>query len=802
MKFPFIFIISLFFYIPITQARYGYKGIGNVGKTTSYAINSDSSFFIGTETGGVFQANNTNLDSWTSRSVGLKSGKISSLSYSGKYLFAATADSGVFRYSGKIGSDRYWLPINNGLSQLEITNIVSLDSITLVAVSKLGEVYVTYNKGDNWISQNNKFFQSITADKIYKVGKRLVVTSTFNGVYYSDDFGVNWKTFSINNSNLNITYNSSVYNSSSNEILLATSDGLYILKKASTTQSGEFTKIETPNSQIISVSLGKNYWYLNTVDGIFGSSTTSLNWLQFGFVSPESLQQFIPYYSKFIAFGKSNHIYKCDFLHANLVLTEVGLNNLVTYSTAIRGDNLIVNATEKGILISKNAGSNYTFFNKGIKDSTSIIDVAFKGSKLFAGSSLQGVYMSLDSGATWSIFNKGLLDSSIVKLFVSKKYIYLQNLQGDLYRSDGVSSWKLISSGLSLLPKKISFAYTPSRIILSAYNTGVFIKNELLGDWIDITANLPSKLVTSIVFFGANYYVGLDNGKVFQTDTSDINWEQTSMLSGKTSSLLHLNLTGLNCLAAFKGYIFASTRGSVFATSDEGKTWIDAGNIFNLPSFSNIAKVNFTSSRIWVTTDNNFLYSNLLSDLPSIVSINKIIYPICGDTSNTGKISVQYTGGKAPYSFTWNTKDSVSTITNLKSGKYIVTITDKNGATASDSVELNLKLCVDPKDTITNPADSTTNNNDSIPKSDSLQIVEDEFLVFPNPTIDFIKIKFNNKSLVNYYYISSLVGDKILYSDTIFETKEFSIPHNLRTGVYLFVLQTDNKRYVKRIRVN
>ncbi len=802
MKFPFILIIFLFFYIPITLARYGYKGVSSVGKTTCYAINSDSSFFIGTETGGVFQANNTNIDSWTSRSVGLKSGKISSLSYSSKYLFAATADSGVFRYSGKLGSDRFWLPVNNGLSQLEITNIVSLDSITLVAISKQGVVYITYNKGDNWITQNNQFFQTIKVDKIYKVGKRLVVLSTFNGVYYSDDFGLNWETFSISNLNLKITYNSSVYNSSSNEILLTTSDGLYILKKASTTQSGQFTKIETPNSQIISVSLGKNYWYLNTVDGIFGSSTTSLNWLHFGFISPESLQQFIPYYSKFIAFGFSNHIYKCDFFHANLVLSEVGLNNLVTYSTAIRGENLIVNATENGIIVSKNAGGSYAFSNMGIKDSTCIIDIAFKGSKLFAGSSLRGIYISLDSGATWSTFNNGLKDSSIVKLFTSKKYIYLQNLQGDLYRSDGVSSWKLISSDLSLLPKKISFAFTPTRIMLSAYNTGVFIKNELSGDWVDITANLPSKLVTSIVFFGANYFVGLDNGKVFTTDTSYINWKQTSMLSGKNSSLLHLNLTRINCLTAFKGYVFAGTRGTVFATSDEGKTWIDAGNIFNLPSFSNIAKINFTSSRIWVTTDNNFIYSNLLSDLPSIVSINKITYPICGDTLNTGRISVQYTGGKPPYSFTWNTKDSVSTITNLKSGKYIVTITDKNGATASDSVELNLKLCVDPKDTITIPVDSITNNNDSIPTIDSLKNIEEEFLVFPNPSIDLIKIKFNNKSIVHYYYVSSLIGDKILYSDTTFEAKEFSIPHNLKTGVYLFVIQTDTKCYVKRIRVN
>ncbi|MBW8048924.1 MAG: PKD domain-containing protein [Cytophagales bacterium] len=53
----------------------------------------------------------------------------------------------------------------------------------------------------------------------------------------------------------------------------------------------------------------------------------------------------------------------------------------------------------------------------------------------------------------------------------------------------------------------------------------------------------------------------------------------------------------------------------------------------------------------------------------------------CG--SSDGSVTVNVTGGIAPYSYSWNTGDTTTAVTNLSSGSYLVTITDANGCVDS-----------------------------------------------------------------------------------------------------------------------
>ena len=59
-----------------------------------------------------------------------------------------------------------------------------------------------------------------------------------------------------------------------------------------------------------------------------------------------------------------------------------------------------------------------------------------------------------------------------------------------------------------------------------------------------------------------------------------------------------------------------------------------------------------------------------------------------------GSISVSTSGGTSPYSYRWNTGDSVSSLSNLPAAVYIVTVTDANGCTAlqRDTVQLILGI--------------------------------------------------------------------------------------------------------------
>lgn len=55
---------------------------------------------------------------------------------------------------------------------------------------------------------------------------------------------------------------------------------------------------------------------------------------------------------------------------------------------------------------------------------------------------------------------------------------------------------------------------------------------------------------------------------------------------------------------------------------------------------------------------------------------------------DTGRVTAQVTGGTMPYVFRWNTGNNTATITNLGSGTYVVTVTDANKCTDTDSVRI------------------------------------------------------------------------------------------------------------------
>ena len=160
-------------------AHFGSKGPYGGGTVTSYVIQKDT-IYVGTANGGVYAAtwtkgavvvNDSILSNWSAKPVGLKSGKIVSLAHTGKYAIAATADSGIFRFSGYVGSDRYWVKINNGLTDLNITSVIALDANTLIAGTSTGGILACiYLAPDDNDASKAKFSASEALDFYAKHG--------------------------------------------------------------------------------------------------------------------------------------------------------------------------------------------------------------------------------------------------------------------------------------------------------------------------------------------------------------------------------------------------------------------------------------------------------------------------------------------------------------------------------------------------------------------------------------------------------------------------------------------------------
>jgi photosystem II stability/assembly factor-like uncharacterized protein len=801
LRFNYFLICTLLIAFSFTaKAHFGYKGISALGKVTCYARNSDSSFFVGTDNGGVFQSTNTNLDGWIARSVGLTSGKISDLVYTGKYLFATTIDKGVFRYTGRDGSDRYWESVSNGLSDFSMTSILAMDSITLFTATSNGKVFYSNDKGVSWKDVTSLLFDGLSIVKIQKAGKRIYVLTEKNGLFMSDNMGQYWVEFNSVNTKQALASNTISYNSSTSEMLLGNSNGLFLLKNASAATNPNFSSVPfTIGTTINHIASNGNAWFVATNKDVYATLNTPISWVQLGLGGVnDTCLKIIPFYSKFVVATKSDGLFQLASAGSQWTWCSSGFNSIVTTSFAIRGENVIAVATEKGVMISGNLGNSYQLKNQGLIDSLSLTDIVFKNSRLFVASSIGGVYVSLDTGSTWTPFVKGLLNLNVVKLFSSKKYVYLIGDQGELYKSDAANSWKPFQNGMGLVSTRSNFTQMNTSVVIASYMKGVFKRNESVDTWQDITGNLPTKKVTAVSFSGTKLFVGTEDLGVFVSDTAQISWKSTAFGLTTKDAQVNLSSTEVSAMAANRGYVFAAVKGAVLATGDDGMTWMDVGTPFNIPSYAQIAKISFSSSKIFINTLTNFLYSNLLAELPAIINITKITYPICGDSINElGKISVQYIGGYEPISIKWNTNDSLSTIKGIKPGKYVVTITDRNGATASDSVFLSFKPCKNPVDTtVVNPVDTTKNTPVDTVK---FIVVPDVMYLSQNPVFKELTVSFNLEKQIYRYRLLDRKGARIYSRDDAFIGKSFVIVNNFESGLYVLEVETETGIFRQKI---
>ena len=93
---------------------------------------------------------------------------------------------------------------------------------------------------------------------------------------------------------------------------------------------------------------------------------------------------------------------------------------------------------------------------------------------------------------------------------------------------------------------------------------------------------------------------------------------------------------------------------------------------------------------VWDSVGCAVTNSFVVTEPKKIVLSESITNPSCGESN--GELSVAVSGGNAPYTYVWRSGDgelfNTQTITNLKSGIYDVTITDKKMCTAQTSFSL------------------------------------------------------------------------------------------------------------------
>ena len=125
------------------------------------------------------------------------------------------------------------------------------------------------------------------------------------------------------------------------------------------------------------------------------------------------------------------------------------------------------------------------------------------------------------------------------------------------------------------------------------------------------------------------------------------------------------------------GAVFANASGGTGSLSYQWNTGSTASFIDNLPG----------GGYVVTATDSNGC-SDSVSAVVNVIgapTLSASVFDLECHEDSTGEISVNISGGVPPYTFSWNTGDTSTVLTNLGAGGYSITVTDSTGCSAFDS---------------------------------------------------------------------------------------------------------------------
>jgi hypothetical protein len=141
-----------------------------------------------------------------------------------------------------------------------------------------------------------------------------------------------------------------------------------------------------------------------------------------------------------------------------------------------------------------------------------------------------------------------------------------------------------------------------------------------------------------------------------------------------------------------------------------------------------------------------------------------------------GSIDVTVIGGILPYTYSWDNGEVTEDINSLSAGSYVLTVIDSNGCIIVDTIMVNAVVGL------------TTLDDDKT------------FVIFPNPTNEYISVKFTNVDGIEKVGLFSIEG-KILDSKIV-DAKVTTISFDMKeykNGTYFIQLigkQVYNKKIV------
>lgn len=365
-----------------------------------------------------------------------------------------------------------WENISGNLPPNNIHNLIVTQNNNYFFVRMISGLYRSTDMGSYWEEHDNGL-DPISILSLYSSPAGYIFAGTFEGLFYSPDYGNTWTSMMISASS-NIWVYSIITDPSGNiftgtfggGIFFSSDNGINWIPRNNGLKSALVRDLLLEDEYFYCIAYGA---------GLFRSTDEGLSW--------ENIN------------GSINNVYFNSIFRSGTGLMFTGANNKI-YTSTDNGDTWIFSADFPA--------------NSFTENSAGYIFVAAMGF---------GIYRTTNSGMSWENINNGITYQSIMQIEInSEDEVYA--LYPDLFykSTDNGDSWNLISTGLA--GEFRSFAIDHADDIYLGGTTGVFKSTDRGTNWEKISGltSITELTVTPDRFFAIKY------DSVFYSINGGIDW--------------------------------------------------------------------------------------------------------------------------------------------------------------------------------------------------------------------------------------------------------------------------------------
>lgn len=267
---------------------------------------------------------------------------------------------------------------------------------------------------------------------------------------------------------------------------------------------------------------------------------------------------------------------------------------------------LFVNGETGGVFRSPDDGLTWEAVNHGLPNYPHCYAMAADKSVLYAAIATHGIFVSVNQGDSWSRLSSELNGKTFYSLKVSGLSIYAGLSEGGLYYSaNGGSAWSYFS-GPSPSPQIRDFEIVGEKLWIGADALYYSMNNG--STWTKVNAAIGPNGVSAISYSGNLLYVGAydvqHSSALFISSDMGVSWKKEGTYGGTITALfsegqeiymavaasqLYYSANGgaaweyknfpvphviIKYLFRTGGTLYASTTEGVFASADNGTTWV------------------------------------------------------------------------------------------------------------------------------------------------------------------------------------------------------------------------------------